>query len=398
MGVLVQNMIGSPYGHDLFYPLISGVAFSRNFYPWTRRLRPEDGIVRLVVGTGTRAVGREYARVFSPALPGLRPEGFDVRTIVRNSQETVDVLDMRVGHLAQRKLHQLDNPLLAMICSRVDANGELRDVAPSLPMLAPSERLLASFTRLIESDQIMPLTPLIRDLLHALGELLELPVDIEFALDFSGPAAVAAGSPLFYVLQVRPLGSRAEHRRIHLPRVPAGRRLLECRQVLGNGHIDNVRHLVLVSPDTYRWDRAYEIARSVGRVNDQLAEADEPYVLMGPGRWASTNPQLGVPAQYSEISGAAVIVEMSTESFSPELSYGTHFYADMVASGVLYLPFKEEEGDRLNRELLRDQRVTYRDEFVVHYTFAEGLSIFVDGQHQRGIIALNPPGRDGDPV
>lgn len=388
MSILIQNMIGSHYSHELFYPLVGGVAFSRNYYPWTDRLKPEDGVVRLVVGTGTRAVGREYARVFSPRLPGLRPEGFDVGTIVRYSQETVDVLDMAAGRLAQRKLNELDNPILATICSRVDSNGELREPLSAVPAVAPTERLLASFTRLIETDAIMPLTPLIRELLRALGELLELPIDIEFAIDFSGPEAAAARSPLFYLLQVRPLGNRPEHRHIHLPRIREDRLVLECRQVLGNGRIDSVRHLVLVSPDTYRWDKAHEIARSVGRINHGLSEQDERYVLMGPGRWASTNPQLGVPAQYNEISGASVIVEMSTESFAPELSYGTHFYADMVGSGVLYLPFREESGDRLNRDLLERQEVAYRDEFVTHYTFPKGLRVFVDGEHQRGVIAL----------
>jgi hypothetical protein len=388
MAVLIQNMIGSHYGQDLFYPLVGGVAFSRNYYPWTDRLKPEDGVVRLVVGTGTRAVGREYARVFSPRLPGLRPEGFDVDTIVRYSQETVDVLDMAAGRLSQRKLNDLDNPLLATICSHLDANGELREPLSVAPAAAPHERLLASFTRLIETDRIMPLTQLIRDLLRTLGELLELPIDIEFAIDFSGPEAAAAQSPLFYLLQVRPLGNRPEHRRIHLPRIQEDRVVLECRRVLGNGRLDGIRHLVLVSPDTYRWDRAYEIARSVGRVNHKLSERNEPYVLIGPGRWASTNPQLGVPAQYNEISGASVIVEMSTESFAPELSYGTHFFADMVGSGVLYLPFREEVGDRLNQPLLANQEVAYRDEFVTQYTFRQGLSVFVDGEHQRGVIAL----------
>ncbi len=387
MAVLIQNMIGSPYPHDLFYPLVGGVAFSRNYYPWTDRLSPDDGIVRLVVGTGTRAVGREYARVFSPRLPGLRPEGFDVGTIVRYSQETVDVLDMVSGELAQRKLRQLDNPLLGMICSRVDVHGELREVPHASP--ASDERLIASFTRLVETDRIMPLSPLIRQLLASLSELLELPVDVEFAIDFTGPEAEAAGSPLFYILQVRPLGSRPEHRKIHLPQPREDRTILECHQVLGNGRLDGLRHLVLVPPDTYRWDKAYEIARSVGRINHQLMELDEPYVLMGPGRWASTNPQLGVPAQYNEIAGAAAIVEMSTESFAPELSYGTHFYADMVGSGVLYLPFREEAGDRLNHSLLAEQNEAYRDEFVIHYTFPRGLSVFVDGERQRGVIALS---------
>ena len=388
MAILIQNMIGSHYSHELFYPLVGGVAFSRNYYPWTDRLKPEDGVVRLVVGTGTRAVGREYARVFSPRLPGLRPEGFDAGTIIRYSQETVDVLDMEAGRLTQRRLNELDNPLLATICSRVDSNGELREALPAVPAAAPTERLLSSFTRLIETNTIMPLTPLIRELLRTLGDLLELPIDIEFAIDFSGPEATAARSPLLYILQMRPLGNRPEHRRIHLPRVREDRSVLECHQVLGNGRLDGVRHLVLVSPDTYRWDKGYEIARSVGRINHELAEQDEPYVLMGPGRWASTNPQLGVPAQYNEISGASVIVEMSTKSFAPELSYGTHFYADMVGSGVLYLPFREEAGDRLNRTLLASQEVAYRDEFVTHYAFQQGLSVFVDGEHQRGVIAL----------
>jgi len=390
MAILIQNMIGSPYPHDLFYPLVGGVAFSRNYYPWTDRLSPDDGVVRLVVGTGTRAVGREYARVFSPRLPGLRPEGFDVDTIVRYSQETVDVLDMAAGRLAQRKLKDLDNPLLVTICSRVDG-GALREPPSTISPGTAAGRLIASFTRLIETDTVMPLTPLIRELLRSLGELLELPVDLEFAIDFPGPEATAAGSPLLYVLQVRPLGSRPEHRRIHLPRIPDDQTILECHQVLGNGKFDGIRHLILVSPDTYRWDKAYEIARTVGRINHELSERGEPYILIGPGRWASSNPQLGVPAQYSEIAGASVIVEMSTEALAPELSYGTHFYADMVGSGVLYLPFREEAGDRLNRTLLDLQAAAYRDAFVTHYTFPCGLSVFVDGEHQAGVIALQRP-------
>jgi len=387
MAILIQNMVGSPYAHDLFYPLIGGVAFSRNYYPWTNRLKPEDGVVRLVVGTGTRAVGREYARVFSPGLPGLRPEGNDVATIIHFSQETVDVLDMHAGHLAQRKLNELDNALLRLICSRVDANRDLRELSLATS-IDRSDRLIASFTRLIETDAIMPLTPLLRDLLDTFTASLELPIDLEFAVDFPSVDNVGPAQPRFYILQVRPLGSRPEHRYIHVPDIAEEDLLLECREVLGNGHIEDLRHLVLVPPDTYRWDKGHEIARSIGRINRRLADVEEPYVLIGPGRWASTNPQLGVPAQYSEISGAAVIVEMSTESFAPELSYGTHFYADMVGSGVLYLPFSEEAGDRLNRSLLAEQYVAYRDEFVIHYAFPRGLRVFVDGERQRGVIAV----------
>ena len=388
MAVLVQNMIGSLYSHALFYPLVGGVAFSRNYYPWTRRLAPEDGVVRLVVGTGTRAVGREYARVYSPRMPGLRPEGTDPRTVIRYSQETVDVLDMASETFTQTTLRQLDNPLLAKICSIVTEDGDLREPLSSAAMLGSNERFVASFTRLIEGDRIMPFTQIVRQVLARLEEIIGFAVDIEFAVDFSGREASAEGAPLVYLLQARPLGNRPQHRRVRVPKLPPRRVVLQSSQVLGNGQRKGIRHLVLVEPSSYRWDRAHEIARSVGAINEALVDAGEPYILMGPGRWASSNPQLGVPVQYGEISGAAVIVEMSTVEFAPELSYGTHFYADMVGSEVLYLTFNEGEGDSLDRELLGRQSVVYQDGFVTHFRVPSGLNVFVDAVRQRGVIAL----------
>ena len=160
-----------------------------------------------------------------------------------------------------------------------------------------------------------------------------------------------------------------------------------CHQVLGNGEYRGIRHLILVDPHTYRSDVAYRIARRVGEIDQQLE--DEPYILMGPGRWGTSNPQWGVPVQYSEITGAAVIVEMATESFAPELSYGTHFYADMVASGVLYLPFREEQGDRFNRKLLSRQEVLFADPCVTHFRIDEGLDVYVDGEGKKGVIVVH---------
>jgi hypothetical protein len=247
---------------------------------------------------------------------------------------------------------------------------------------------VASFTRLIEGQTIMPFTPLIKETLASLEALLEYPIDIEFAVDFSSPETSRHGSPLFYLLQVRPLGVRPEHREVTIPEIERECRIIECGNVLGNGLLRGIRDLVFVNPETYRWDRAFDIARTIGRINKQLDDANEPYVLIGPGRWASSNPQLGVPVQYNEISGAVAIVEMSTSTLAPELSYGTHFYADMVSSGILYLPFHEERGDHLNRSLLEHAHIAYQDEFITHYTVEDGMNVFVDGQNGRGIIAL----------
>jgi len=386
MAILIQNMVGREYPNDLFYPLVAGVSFSRNFYPWTPSLASEDGTVRLVVGTGTRAVGREYARVFSVARPGLRPEGTDIRAIVRNSQETVDVLDLVAGRLAQRNLGELDNPLLSRICSVAHDDGTLRTPSSVLASPAASTRLVASFDRLISGPQIMPFTPLLRALMKYLEDLLGLPVDVEFAVNFPG-SDDADRTPQFYVLQVRPLGARRAHRRIRIPPLPQERILLDCHRVLGNGIRRGIEHIVYVDPSEYRYDRGYETARAVGRVNEMLD--DQPYILVGPGRWASSNPQLGVPVQYGEIIGARVIVEMSTAGFSPELSYGTHFYADMVASQVLYLPFYEAEGDHIHRDLLKTLDATSYGAAVTHYVAPSGLKVFVDGSGRRGVIVLS---------
>ncbi len=383
MAILIQNMIGHHYSQDLFYPLMGGVAFSLNFYPWNDRLRAEDGVVRLVVGVGTRAVGREYARVFSPTAPGLRPEGSDERAIIRYSQETVDVLDMRKGRLVQTRLPKLRNPLLREVCSVVDANGVLSEPISSLP---PEGRYIASFSRFIERDTTMPFSPLLRQLLTGLQRLFEQPVDIEFAVNFPS-AEENGGVPLLYLLQARPLGGRPEHSIIRIPRIPPGRTLLSCNRVLGNGRRKGIHHLIFVDPDTYRWEEAYAIARRVGHIDQQLD--DDEYLLIGPGRWGTSNPQLGVPVQYGEITGASVIVEMATEAFSPELSYGTHFYADMVASDIIYLPFDAEQGDRFNRVLLDRQQVVSMDDFVRHVYFPGGLDVYADGKGKRGMIGVN---------
>ena len=382
MAILIQNMIGRHYALDLFYPLIGGVGFSLNFYPWSDRLSSEDGVVRLVVGVGTRAVGREYARVFSPRLPGLRPEGSDQRAVIKYSQETVDVLDMKKRALSQTKLPLLNNPLLSAVCSVVDADGILSEPISDLPL---GDRYIATFERLVSNNSLMPFTPMLRELLPALQDLFERPIDIEFAVNF--PANRDDGPPLFYLLQARPLGGRSQHRIIRIPHVTRERTLLMSGHALGNGSRKRIHDLIFVDPATYRWEQAHSIARQVGRIDEELNGRE--YILIGPGRWGTSNPQLGVPVRYGEIAGAKVIVEMATEEFSPELSYGTHFYADMVASRVLYLPFNEGEGDYFNRELLDRQEVTPAGQFVKHVHFPDGLDVYVDGKGKESLICLS---------
>ena len=303
--------------------------------------------------------------------------------VIKYSQETVDVLDMKKGSLNQTRLPLLNNPLLREVCSVVDSEGVLSEPVSALP---PGGRYIASFDRFIGRNNIMPFTPLLRELLSGLQRLFERPIDIEFAVNFPLEGD-DSGVPMFYLLQARPLGGRSEHRKIRVPEVPANKMLLNSQRVLGNGRRRRIHDLIFVDPSTYRWEEAHAIARQVGRIDQDLDE--EEYILIGPGRWGTSNPQLGVPVQYGEIAGASVIVEMATESLSPELSYGTHFYADMVASGVLYLPFNESAGDYFNRDLLDEQRTVYSDAFIRHVHFQEGLDVYVDGKGKKSLICLS---------
>ena len=275
MAVLMQNMAGSPYPGDLFYPLVSGVAFSRNFSPWTERLVQKDGVARLVIGVGTRAVGRVYARVFSPQLPGLRPEGLNPQDIVRYAQEIVDVLEMTKGGLSSVPLNSLENPHFPKVLAVAREDGTLVDYAWAFQ---DEGRCIALFDHLLETDRYAPLSPLLRSLLAELEKLFRTPADIEFALDFVGKdrlakivtsdsarEAIEQRYPgrgevgLFYLLQARHLGCREEHRRIVIPSPPPERVLLKCHNVLGNGYHGKIKHLIFVDPERYRFDRGYEV-------------------------------------------------------------------------------------------------------------------------------------------
>jgi hypothetical protein len=385
MGVLVQSLVGSHYQDGLYYPLFAGVAFSRNYYPWTDRIRSEDGVGRLVLGLGTRAVGRYYARVFSPALPELRPEGTVVADIVKYSQEIADVLDFRSGLLIEEEITNLEgtNNRLPLICSALSSEGYITEADYGSKK---HERLLATFDGVLNNNRHMPFVPLIGSLLRNLERRLGVPVDIEFAVDFE-PDENGKDEGLFYLLQVRPLGGRPEHKRIRIPGdVSQDRVIFRAEKVLGNGVKRGLEHVVFIPHQKYDFQKGSAIAREIGEVNKSLEDND--YVLIGPGRWATQNPELGIPVRYAEISNAAVIVEVSYKHFSPELSYGTHFFGDMLATNVLYIPLWLEKGGFLNESLLENSKSLGESEYVRVIRIPRGVDVYADGESHTAIAMI----------
>ncbi|MDI6602095.1 MAG: PEP/pyruvate-binding domain-containing protein [Thermoanaerobacteraceae bacterium] len=333
MAVIIQKLVGSERG-IYFYPEIAGVGYSKNYRRWTDRVKVEDGLVRLVFGLGTKCTGRGYARMISLTNINLKPEGNNPRDIAKYSQETFDVLNMETGDLCSYNINTVkavpslhkNFPLLASIYS--SSNDQIMDIN-GYQELDQGDKYVFTFDRFIKRNK--DFFELVKVVFNVVEKTMGVPVDIEFTYNID--------SKIFSLLQARPLSSNEEFRWIKVPDVEPERIILKGDRMLTNGKKTDIKYLVYVDhQEYYKSNNKYAVAREIGEINKRLE--GHGYILVGPGRWGSSNPYLGVPVDYSEISNCVSLIEVGiqVENFAPELSYGTHFFADLDADGVLYMP------------------------------------------------------------
>jgi pyruvate,water dikinase len=350
MGILIQEVVGSRVG-PWWLPAFSGVAFSNNEFRWSARIRREDGLLRIVPGLGTRAVDRladDYPVLVAPGQPGLRvnqtpeevlrysPKKVDVVNVETGSFETVDVRDLLARH--GDALPQVRQMVSIADHDRLRRPGGLVDFS--------RDELVVTFEGLLSDG---PFVARMRALLQLLREKLKTPVDIEFASD----------GRHVYLLQCRPQGASEGALPAPIPRdLPRDRVLFTARRHVSNGRVDDVSHVVYVDPDAYSrlpHDRLRDVGRAVGRLNRLLPKRQ--FVLMGPGRWGSRGDvRLGVPVTYADISNTAMLVEIARQkgSYVPDLSFGTHFFQDLVESSIRYLPlYPDDPGVVFDEAFLR---------------------------------------------
>ncbi len=344
MAVLIQAVEGTAY-RGLFFPPVAGVAFSRNPYPWSERIDTRAGLVRLVFGLGTRAVNRvesDYPRLVALSHPGLHPDG-DYATSVRYRQKHMDAVDLEANRLQTLSIAEHvgpDHPM-AYYAFSIFRDGLVRPpVARRID--ARPEELAVTFQNLLERTDFVELA---RYVLTSVEECYRYPVDIEFTLDVEeGNRAV------FCLLQCRPLTQRTEFTPAQIPAdVPPERVLFLVRKAVPDGELHDLRYILLI--DSRSYDAAADnrtrsrIARAVGAVNHLDAVARGGLALIGPGRWGSVNIELGVPVTYAEINNARLLMELARPraGYSPEVSYGTHFFQDLVESRTFYLPLYPED-------------------------------------------------------
>ena len=355
MAILVQEVQGQPY-RNYFFPALAGVALSQSPIVWNPRLRREEGLVRLVLGLGTRAVdrvGEDYPRLIFLSHPQLRPE-VSPAAIEHYSQHLVDVLDLNANAfttLPVREALGADYPALRWVASVKDADADTLLPLRSLqPNLAP-DRLVLTFDNLLQRSDFVPL---VRNVLATLTERYGFPVDVEFAATLEPEADASASKPrfTFHLLQCRPQSTLSAHAGTVRPfptDVPASDKLFFTTRMAPHGQVSGVEYVVYVPPDLYAHlldpTRRHQVARGVGLLNKALEE--RCFILIGPGRWGSSNIELGVPVTYADIYNARALVEVAVGrgGAAPDPSYGTHFFQDLVESNIYPLAIQPDEQD-----------------------------------------------------
>ncbi|MBC7226557.1 MAG: PEP/pyruvate-binding domain-containing protein [Thermoflexales bacterium] len=351
MAVLIQQMEGLRYGR-YFFPQAAGVAFSRNPFRWTPRIDPEEGFMRIVCGLGTRAVERvagDYPRMVALSHPTLRPEVHpaDIR---KYSQHFIDVIDLEANEFRSLPISHVlgpDYPGLAYLAS-LWQDDYLKDILFA-GEVTPGNIVL-TFDRLLRERSF---TDLMRAILHQLARAYGRPVDVEFTLD------IIPGRPhprfVVHLLQCRPLSRREAATTRSLPTTLAPEDILfVATRLVPDGVVSGVEYVVYVDPHRYGAipddSTRYEVGRVVGRINERLA--GRRYILLGPGRWGSSNISLGVKVGYADIYNTSMLIEIAFAgpAGTPEVSYGTHFFQDLVEAHIYPLALYPDEGDFFRRE------------------------------------------------
>jgi len=344
MAILVQRVSGIPY-MGLFFPPLAGVALSRNLYVWTNRIDPKKGMIRLVFGLGTRAVDRvggDSPRMIPVSNPKLRPEA-GVK-IAKYSQHEVDMLDLEANRFATRPvedvLRSTDYPHLHLLVSSI-RDGYIFDPV-SAHIEDPAKKLVLTFNNLIgRTDFVETLGSMVAELERVYNH----PVETEFTACIAEDGRVRVN-----LLQCRPLTIPGLSNHVVLPQeVPDEKVLFRAGRFISGGVVDRIRYIISIDPKVYanikEIDRKKSLGRIVGSLNARLGKLDGKIMMMGPGRWGSSNIDLGVNVSYADINNASVLVEVAREESGqvPEVSYGTHFFLDLVEAEIIYLPIYPDD-------------------------------------------------------
>ena len=386
MAIVLQEVVGGEYG-NLFYPAVSGVARSINYYPIGNE-KTEDGIVNMAMGLGKYIMDGYQGLRFSPLHPKNILQLGSLDTALRDTQTQFYALDLESMskeftiddsfNLQKIRIQQAGaNSPLRYVCSTYDPDDQIiRDG------FYEGGRKVVSFANMLKHDTL-PLAEMLDKVLKVGQQEMGRPVEIEFAVNIKSQQEAE-----FFVLQIRPIVDNKEVVNEDLENIDMSETVLYSRNALGNGICSDVCDVVYVKTKRFSAANNPAIAREIEKVNIRFSESDRNYVLVGPGRWGSSDPWLGIPVKWAHISQARVIVESGLENYRIEPSQGTHFFQNLTSFGVGYFTvnsYSQQDGF-FDEEFLDLQPAVYETDFIRHVRFDQPMPIKISGKKKIGVV------------
>lgn len=387
MGIVVQEAVGRKYD-KYFYPSISGVGRSVNFYPIEPE-KPEDGIVNIALGLGKHIVDGGNNLRFSPLHPKKILQLSSPDMALRETQKQFYALDISNPtfkaetddscNLVKLRIKTAENHgSLQQISSTYDFENNIITEGPHI-----SGKKILTFANVLKYNTF-PLSDIINDILNIGEREMSKGVEIEFAVELDHQK----GKPgTFYILQIRPIVENQELLVEDLSKTKEEESIIYCKSALGNGQIKNIRHLIYIKPESFDSAKSKEIAEQVGELNEKMIDKNQNYVLIGPGRWGSSDPWLGIPVKWPQISMARLIIESGLENYRIDPSQGTHFFQNLTSFRVGYFTINPFIGDgHYALPYLNEMPAVFENEFIRMVQFEQDLKIKIDGKNKLGVV------------
>lgn len=387
MGVVLQEVCGQKH-ENRFYPTISGVARSINFYP----IKPEksqDGIANIAFGLGKFIVDGGLSLRFSPKFPKKILQLSSAKMALTETQKFFYALDLSPDkfhpcvkddvNIQKLKIKTAENDSgFKHVVSTYDfQNDILRDGG-----IYEGKKLI-TFANILKYNTF-PLAEILQEILAVGHKEMNNPIEIEFAVDISPKPGNLSH---FYILQIRPIVENTEDFSEDLSKIKNEDTIIKCKHALGNGIIDHIQDIVYVKPEAFDAAKTPEIAQTIGKINDTFIETKKNYILIGPGRWGTSDPWLGIPVKWPQISAARLIVESGMENYRIDPSQGTHFFQNLTAFKVGYFTISPYIQDGYyDLDYLNSFEAKYEDQYIRHICFPKPLTIKISGKKSIGVL------------
>lgn len=387
MAVVLQEVCGTQHG-DRYYPSFSGVARSLNYYPIGDE-KAEEGIANIAMGLGKYIVDGGQTLRFSPKHPNNVLQTSTIEMALKETQSYFNALDLKNTHFSPQTDDGFN--LLKLSVKDAEKDGTLRYIASTYdfhtqtlyPNITEPGRRVITFANILE-HKVFPLAEILEKLLEISQREMGRPIEIEFAvnLDYS-----KAHNHTFYLLQIRPIVDQKEMVDETIGDIPTDETILTSNSSLGHGIYNDIYDIVYVKPEHFDSSNNVKIAEEIGALNRWMTETNRPYVLVGPGRWGSSDHWLGIPVKWPQISNARIIVEAGQSDYRIDPSQGTHFFQNLTSFGVAYLTINPYQNDgSYNLEFLNSQAAEHETDFIRHIHFDRPIIGMIDGRSSKGVV------------